>query len=167
MEILDNLNKLQIFWHKRVLFVCAGNICRSSAADGLLRHMLSDAGLSDKIYVDSAGMHGFHKGEKPDQRGIDVAAEDDIDLSLLQARKIDVLDFDKFDVIYAMDHGNFAELQALKPEHSTCSIEMFLNAGDVPDPWYGTKDDFYVMYDIIKKQMPHIITALTVDLAKD
>lgn len=164
MEILDNLNKLQNYWHKRVLFVCSGNICRSPTADGMLRHELQQAGLSDKIYVDGAGTHGFHQGERPDPRAIEVAAEKGVDLSLLTARKVTEKDFEQFDVIYAMDHGHFEILQRLKPKHATCDIKMYLQTGDVPDPWYGNKEDFYEMYDIIKARMPQIIADLSVGI---
>ncbi len=164
MEILNNLNKLHQFWHKRVLFVCSGNICRSAAADGMLRQQLSDLGLSDKIYVDSVGTHGFHQGEAPDPRTIAVAEEDGINIKFLRARKITAKDFEKFDIIYAMDHGHYEELHQLKPSDATCEIEMYLETGDVPDPWYGEKEDFYIMYDIIKERMPHIIKSISAGL---
>ncbi|AWP23536.1 hypothetical protein C4901_09530 [Acidiferrobacter sp. SPIII_3] len=52
----------------RVLFVCLGNICRSPMAEGLFRELVTRKGLDELIEIDSAGTHGYHIGEPPDER---------------------------------------------------------------------------------------------------
>lgn len=52
----------------RILFVCLGNICRSSSAEGVMKHLVSEAGLEDQFVIDSAGILSYHQGELPDSR---------------------------------------------------------------------------------------------------
>ncbi|MDH3791571.1 MAG: low molecular weight phosphotyrosine protein phosphatase, partial [Rhodospirillales bacterium] len=70
----------------RILFVCTGNICRSSTAEGVFRHLVAEAGLADKIAADSVGLEGWHVGSPPDSRSIRAAARRGVDLSDLRAR---------------------------------------------------------------------------------
>ena len=86
----------------KVLFVCMGNICRSPSAEGVFRDKVSVAGLSDRIYIDSAGTHAYHVGNPPDPRSQEAAIKRDFDLSAQRARKVEVSDFDEFDYVIAM-----------------------------------------------------------------
>ena len=97
----------------KVLFVCLGNICRSPTAEGVFRQYVEQAGLSDKITIDSAGTADWHTGKKPDPRTKAAAAKRGYDLSGLRGRRT-AEDFAKFDLILAMDKSNLSN-----PSHST------------------------------------------------
>ncbi|MDX2221647.1 MAG: low molecular weight protein-tyrosine-phosphatase, partial [Rhodospirillaceae bacterium] len=90
----------------RVLFVCTGNICRSPTAEGVFRHLVAEAGLADRIDVDSAGTHGYHVGEPPDSRSVAAAARRGIDIAGQRARRVQPEDFDRFDLVLALDQGH-------------------------------------------------------------
>jgi len=51
---------------KKILFVCLGNICRSSTAEGVMLHLIEEAGLEKEFVIDSAGILSYHQGELPD-----------------------------------------------------------------------------------------------------
>ncbi|HPP47881.1 MAG TPA: low molecular weight protein-tyrosine-phosphatase, partial [Accumulibacter sp.] len=99
----------------KILFVCMGNICRSPTAEGVLRHFVREKGLEDKIEVDSAGTHGYHVGEAPDQRTQRAAARRHYDLSDMRARKVAAQDIGYFDLILAMDRNNLDVLKRICP----------------------------------------------------
>lgn len=108
----------------RVLFVCLGNICRSPTAEGVLRGKLEQAGLADRVEVDSAGTAGWHIGKAPDPRTCQAAAKRGYDLSALRARQVSAEDFQRFDLVLAMDHSNLRDLKALhagRGNAPTCS----------------------------------------------
>ena len=92
-----------------VLFVCLGNICRSPLAEGVFNSLIEARGLSNKIQCDSAGTGGWHVGELPDGRTIDVAQRHGIELSH-RGRKFSREDFKLFDYIVAMDHDNLQDI---------------------------------------------------------
>ena len=132
---------------KSVLFVCTGNICRSPSADGILRHMAAQEGLD--LRIDSCGTHGYHIGEAPDHRSIQVARDNGVDLSFLAARKLSAEDFENFDLLLAMDSGHLTTMQRLCPPEHTHKLRLFLeNGADVPDPYYGSISDFEHVYDL-------------------
>ncbi|MHC4816226.1 MAG: low molecular weight protein-tyrosine-phosphatase, partial [Planctomycetota bacterium] len=97
----------------KVLFVCTGNICRSPTAEGVLRKLVSDAGLGNRIEVDSAGTEGYHVGDPPDPRAIRTASRRGYDLSGLRARRVKRGDFERFDLLISMDRGHHERLLAL------------------------------------------------------
>ena len=123
----------------RILFVCLGNICRSPTAEAVARAEFARAGLD--VEVDSAGTAGYHVGEPPDPRSIAAGAAHGYDLAPLRARKIVADDFRRFDRVLAMDRDNLRDLRALRP-HDGVEPALFLDGGDVPDPYYGGADDF-------------------------
>ncbi|HHB52341.1 MAG TPA: low molecular weight phosphotyrosine protein phosphatase, partial [Saprospiraceae bacterium] len=109
-----------------VLLVCLGNICRSPLAEGILRHKAKLMDLD--LFVDSAGTSDWHIGEPPDSRGINVAFENGIDISNLKARQFDLRDFDKFDLILAMDKSNYSHLLNLaENSENSKKIKLFMN----------------------------------------
>lgn len=131
--------------------VCTGNICRSPTADGLLRHMLGEAGLSDCVLVDSAGTHDYHIGAAPDPRSIATAHGHGIDLSPLRARQVCAADFTRFDLILAMDNGHFTRLRRLCPPAQQDRVRLYLSYAphfgrEVPDPYYGGPDGFEAVW---------------------
>ncbi|MGB5510125.1 MAG: low molecular weight protein-tyrosine-phosphatase [Woeseiaceae bacterium] len=138
-----------------VLFVCMGNICRSPTAEGVFRHHASEAGLSDRVFIDSAGTHAYHVGEPPDRRAIAAAERRGVSLRDLRARRVSDADFERFDYIIAMDEDNVARLREQgSPEHHS-KVRLFLEFSasgeqDVPDPYYGGAAGFERVLDLVE-----------------
>ncbi|MCW9047904.1 MAG: low molecular weight phosphotyrosine protein phosphatase [Gammaproteobacteria bacterium] len=138
-----------------VLFVCMGNICRSPTAEGYFRHIVEEAGLTDKIKIDSAGTHAYHIGSPPDQRAQAAATKRGIDLSSLRGRKVQSSDFKNFDYVLGMDHSNHSDLQEVaggKAENLFMFLEFAKNFSEteVPDPYYGGDQGFEHVLDLIE-----------------
>jgi protein-tyrosine phosphatase len=134
----------------RILFVCLGNICRSSLAEGILRHVAAD----DLVDVDSAGTGGWHIGDPPDRRSIAVARKHGVDIARQRCRKVDASDFEPFDLILAMDRSNLANLRAMAPPAAQHKLHLFLDYTlgvdrDVPDPYYKGPEGFETVYDML------------------
>ena len=144
----------------KILMVCLGNICRSPLAEGIL----SSKGKHLKIEVDSAGTAAYHIGKQPDIRSIEIANKYAIDLNQQRARQFSRADFDKFDIIYAMDSNNYAHLISLaSSETERNKIRMILNEinpnayQSVPDPYYGGDNGFQDVYNMLDKACDKII----------
>lgn len=140
----------------KVLFVCLGNICRSPTAEGVLRQRLQVAGLAERVLVDSAGTGDWHVGKAPDQRTRLAAQRRGYDLAPLRARQVTVEDFQRFDLILAMDHNNLRYLEALRPGAEAAELDLFLRRyqlalDEVPDPYYGGDDGFEQVLDLIEQ----------------
>lgn len=140
----------------KVLFVCLGNICRSPTAEGVFRHYVEQAGLSDKITIDSAGTAEWHIGKAPDPRTVAAAAKRGYDLSPLRGRQAQVEDFAKFDLILAMDKSNLSNLQAIQPADAKAELALYLprfgiSPDEVPDPYYGGEDGFELVLDMLEQ----------------
>lgn len=139
-----------------VLFVCLGNICRSPTADGIFAHQIGQAGLRERIRVDSAGTADWHTGRAPDSRTVAAARQRGYDLSTLRARQVTASDFEKFDYILAMDNANLNDLRAIKPSTYAGHLGLFLdfastgNLREVPDPYYGESDGFELVLDLVE-----------------
>lgn len=131
-----------------VLFVCTGNICRSPIAEGVFRKLVAEAGLAERITVDSAGMIDFHAGHAPDPSGQAVAARHGYDIAGQSARRIDKRDFARFDYVVALDRGHHRQLMALRPEGSEARLRLMMEFApgfgtlDVPDPYGGAEGEF-------------------------
>ena len=142
---------------KSILFVCTGNICRSPSADAIMRHLVEKQGKD--ILIDSCGTHGYHVGEPPDSRSIDIAAQNGIEMSFLRARKLEQQDFEKFDALIAMDNGHLATMQSLCPPEYKHKLSLFLNDNqDVPDPYYGSMQNFEDVFDLIYQGCEALLT---------
>lgn len=141
----------------KILFVCLGNICRSTMAEGVFRHLVEKEGLSSKIQCDSAGTAAYHIGEFADPRTLRVLANNGIKLSHL-GRQISKKDFQDFDIILAMDNSIFQDILAVSPDNES-SKKVFLfrdfdkgfEGKDVPDPYYGNMDGFNEVYEITNR----------------
>lgn len=139
-----------------VLFVCTGNICRSPSAEGVFRRMLAAEGLSDRILADSCGMAGYHVGEPPTRAAQRAAAARGYDLSALRARRFELADLQRFDLLLAMDSGHREQLLRAAPEAAQGRIALFLDAApetgraEVPDPYCGGAADYEYALDLIE-----------------
>jgi len=142
----------------RVLFVCMGNICRSPTAHGVFRKLVEEAGLVDRIEIDSAGTHAYHVGEPPDRRAQETAMRRGIALADLRARRAAAEDFDRFDYILAMDQDNYHNMSSLCPEGRGLERRLMLlmdfaphmRLREVPDPYYGAAGGFERVFDMIE-----------------
>jgi protein-tyrosine phosphatase len=142
----------------RICFVCMGNICRSPTAHGVMEHLLRDAGLSDRVTLDSAGTGAWHVGELPDSRSRAAAKKRGYDLTH-RARKFVAADFDRFDLVLAMDSDNLAVLERLARGRTPVPSIRLLRAFDrtapegaeVPDPYSGEDDGFEEVLDICER----------------
>jgi protein-tyrosine phosphatase len=140
----------------RILFVCMGNICRSPTAEGVMRHLLEDAGLADRVEVESAGTGGWHAGEPPDERATLAARRRGVTLEGA-ARQIRAADFRDFDLLIALDRANLRELLAQAPDEDAAEKVRLLRefdpaaSGDldVPDPYYGGDRGFETVLDMV------------------
>jgi len=156
----------------RVLFVCTGNICRSPTAEAVVRRHLAAAGLDGRFEVDSAGTGDWHAGEPPDKRARRAAARRGYDLERLRARALAQEDFDRFDLIVAMDRGHLNHLKAHTPPGARARLALFLDfletaeavPRDVPDPYYGGVDGFELMLDLIEGGAAGLIAALRCEI---
>ncbi|MFO1232909.1 MAG: low molecular weight protein-tyrosine-phosphatase [Paenacidovorax caeni] len=135
--------------------VCMGNICRSPTAHGVLEKLVADAGLAAQVTVDSAGTHGYHVGEPPDERAQQHAARRGYDLSAQRARRLVARDFEEFDLVLVMDAANEAHARPLCPpgqHHRLLRLTDFcttVQAYEVPDPYYG-RSGFEQVLDIVE-----------------
>ncbi|MDC7683348.1 low molecular weight phosphotyrosine protein phosphatase [Asticcacaulis sp. BYS171W] len=149
-----------------VLFVCLGNICRSPLAEGLFRHHVATAGLSDRFLIDSAGTGGWHKGEAPDRRSIAVAACYGVAIHEQCARQLHRDDFYRFDLILGLDRDNVRNIRNLMPDDATAKVALYLDEAlgitkDVPDPYYGDTRDFEAVYKLCDQASQALLTTLT------
>jgi protein-tyrosine phosphatase len=134
-----------------ILFVCAGNICRSPLAEGIFRHIATNAGRAAEFSIGSAGTGGWHQGDTPDPRSIAVAAEHGIDISRQHARRLTSEDFDRFDLVLAMDHDDLRNMQKISPREAIEKIKLFNSYtmgtdDDIPDPYHGGREGFAMVY---------------------
>ena len=140
----------------KVLFVCLGNICRSPTAEGVMRALAGDC-----MEVDSAGASGWHDGNPPDARSVAAAAARGVDLSAQRSRKVVDADFERFDLIVAMDGSNLANLRDMAPTQGRAELVLLLDylpdqpLRDVPDPYYGGPDGFKQVVDMIEGGADH------------
>lgn len=139
-----------------VLFVCLGNICRSPAAEGVLRALAQREGLGDAIHADSAATHDYHTGRRPDRRACDAAGKRGIDIAGHRARRTKAADFCRFDYVLAMDQWNLVDLRRICPPAALDRLHRFLDFAseaplrDVPDPYHGGPRDFEEMMDLLE-----------------
>lgn len=155
----------------RVLFVCTGNICRSPTAEGVFRRMATEAGLEQRVQAASAGTIGYHAGEPPDPRAQAAARQRGYDLGAIRARRVTREDFDRFDLLVAMDRDHHQTLLELAPEGTAHKVRLFVDYGsdravrEVPDPYYGGPQGFEIVLDIVEDASRGLLDALRADIA--
>ena len=145
-----------------LLFVCMGNICRSPTAEGVMRKLLGEKGLTDAIIVDSAGTGAWHEGQRADERARATAALHGVELSG-RARSIRPSDYLRNDLILAVDRQVLAAVQYAAPASCTAQIRMFSDV-DVPDPYYGGPDGFEDVFAQIEQGCRDLLAELQPNL---
>lgn len=138
----------------RVCFVCLGNICRSPTAECVFRHLVSQAGLSHWICAESAGTAAHHVGQPADRRSIRAAARRGIVLEGV-ARQFVASDWERFDLVLAMDSSTLAALQASASAAAGRRLHLLMSfdsdapvGAEVPDPYYGGGEGFERVLDL-------------------
>ena len=150
----------------RILFVCLGNICRSPTAEGVFRDYLRRHAPELPVEVDAAGTHAYHVGEPPDARALRAAERRGLDLSALRARCIEPDDFERFDLILAMDRANHAELLVRSPPQFHGRIRLLMDfaeddtGAEVPDPYYGGAAGFDAVLDLVEEASAGLLAAI-------
>lgn len=143
---------------KRLLFICLGNICRSPAAEGVMKKMVADAGLAASYEIDSAGIGDWHVGQLPDSRMRNCGARRGYNFNS-RARQFDkTVDFYRFDNILVMDKNNYRAITSMAPDdEARDKVHMLTDycvehagAEAVPDPYYGDESDFFYALDLIE-----------------
>ena len=134
---------------KKILFVCLGNICRSSTAEGVMLHLIEEAGLEKEFVIDSAGILSYHQGELPDSRMRAHAARRGYQL-VHRSRPVRTEDFYNFDLIIGMDHRMTEYCNRIPADH-------------VPDPYYGGAEGFEYVLDILEDACSGLLISLTQD----
>ena len=150
----------------RVLFVCLGNICRSPTAEAVVRELARREAAALALEVDSAGTHGYHAGSAPDERSIAAARRRGIDMSALRARVVEAADFERFDLVLAMDTSVYERLRRIAPRKHVARVRLFLEFApqlerlDVPDPYYGGATGFEDVLDLVEEGARGLLAAL-------
>ena len=147
-----------------ICFVCLGNICRSPLAEGVFEDLVSREGLSAQIRIDSAGTSAWHEGEPADSRMRETARQQSIHISS-RARQFLPSDFDRFNLVLAMDNINFERLKGLRSEKDVKGKLLLFrsfdpkNNGDleVPDPYYGGDQGFQTVFAIVDRTCPKLL----------
>lgn len=150
---------------RKILFVCLGNICRSPAAEGVMKSVLESEGAMGWT-IDSAGTGGYHVGDLPDSRMRSAARRRGLDL-VHRCRQVREPDFDDFDIIIGMDANNMANLRRMAPTSEAVAklkpMSDFLRAGCgydyVPDPYYEGAEGFELVLDLLEDGCRNIYQA--------
>lgn len=140
-----------------LLFVCLGNICRSPAAEGIVKKMIAEEGLDDRVFVDSAGTSNWNEGKPADERMQLHGKKRGYDFSSI-ARTFRSSDFEKFDYIIVMDNNNYNNVKKLaitqedvdKIHRMTDFSIEYTDHDHVPDPYFGGDDGFNLVMDLLE-----------------
>jgi protein-tyrosine phosphatase len=141
-------------------------MCRSPSAEGDFRHVLARRAPALAVEIDSAGTHDYHVGEAPDARALAAARRRGIDISGLRARSVVDDDFERFDLILAMDDDNVRELKRRARRDLHERIRLIMEYAPqaarraVPDPYYGGEQGFEEVLDLLEEAAEGLIDAL-------
>lgn len=139
-----------------ILYVCMGNICRSPAAEGILRHMLKKHSLDIDLHIESCGLGDWHVGRLPDERMREAAKDRGVILAS-RAQLFQPSFFDRFDYVLAADGKVLHELyryavtaEAKSKIHLITHFSPCYHDQDIPDPYYGGEAGFEHVLDMIE-----------------
>ena len=152
---------------QRILFVCLGNICRSPAAEAMMQVLVERHGLTERVILDSAGTYGGHSGERSDPRMRRAAEARGIPMTH-RARQVREEDFERFDMLIAMDDNNYENLFRLAPNRDYHSkiyrFREFLRHhpewSHIPDPYYEGQEGFELVLDLLEDGCSTLIERL-------
>lgn len=140
-----------------VLFICLGNICRSPAAEGIMKSLVEKEGMSDDFFIDSAAIGSWHIGQLPDSRMRKCGAEHGYRFDS-HARQFQKSDFQHFDLIVVMDNENYRAITSMAS--SQADKDKVVRIADylthhreyttVPDPYYGDYGDFELVIELLE-----------------
>lgn len=140
-----------------VLFICLGNICRSPAAEGIMKSLVEKEGMSDDFFIDSAAIGSWHIGQLPDSRMRKRGAEHGYRFDS-HARQFQKSDFQHFDLIVVMDNENYRAITSMAS--SQADKDKVVRIADylthhreyttVPDPYYGDYSDFELVIELLE-----------------
>ncbi|WCM18438.1 low molecular weight phosphotyrosine protein phosphatase [Paraburkholderia bryophila] len=154
-----------------ICFVCLGNICRSPTAEGVMRRLVDEARLTERILIDSAGTGDWHIGQAPDERAQQAASRRGYALATLRGRQIAPADFERFDLLIAMDDKNVAALRQVSAPAQREKIRLLMEfvpetdtrwggAREVVDPYFGGAEGFEQVLDQCEAACRGLIAAL-------
>jgi len=149
----------------RILFVCLGNICRSPAAEEIMRQIV---GEEPGWEIDSAGTGNYHVGQLPDHRMRIHARRRGLELTH-RCRQVSEADFENFDLIIGMDDGNVERLRRLAPtvtdERKVRPMADFLvqapRYDHIPDPYYDGASGFELVLDLLTEGCGELYRRIT------
>lgn len=150
-----------------ILFVCLGNICRSPAAQAVFQRMVDERGLTERFYIDSAGLGSWHLGDLPDKRMRKHARPRGYELTH-HARVVQAYDFEDFDLIVGMDASNVDELRykaaTIEQQDKVVMmgdyIRQFPNYDYVPDPYYEGSEGFELVLDLLEDSCENLLNRI-------
>ena len=150
-----------------VLFICLGNICRSPAAQAVMQAMVDERGLTDRFYIDSAGIGGWHIGDLPDKRMRVHARPRGYELTH-RARRVRPADFEDFDLIVGMDASNIDDLHYMaatieqkdKVVMMGKYIRQYPHYDHVPDPYYEGSEGFELVLDLLEDACGNLLDSI-------
>jgi protein-tyrosine phosphatase len=146
---------------KRILLVCAGNICRSPMAEGIFRKLVRDQKLEHQFEIDSAGTGNWHEGEPAHPRTVKMLELHKAGFKHA-ARQVRPSD-SSFDLILAADHHNLANLTHMLP-NTQDKTRLMLENTEVPDPYYGSLEDYQNVYDMLLPALEKLLEELKLEL---
>ena len=142
-----------------------GNICRSPTAEAVFRQAVARAGLAEHVDVDSAGTDAYHVGQAPDSRAQRAALKRGYDLSGIRARKVLAQDFERFDLILAVDKPVLASLRRQSPSNCVDRLDLLMayaqpfSSQEIEDPYYGGSQGFEIVLDQIEAATEGLIAS--------
>lgn len=165
---IELLNSLKGEEKIRILFVCLGNICRSPAAEGVMRRLVTESGQEDRFELDSAGFYGGHRGDLPDPRMRAHAARRGLELTH-RSRTVRASDFDNFDLLIGMDDANIDSLRRAAPTLDDEAKIMRMSdfailhpwMDSVPDPYWSGAEGFEFVLDLLDDACAELLRLLT------
>ena len=141
----------------KILFVCLGNICRSPSAEAVFKGLVKKEGFEDQFEIDSAGTGGWHVGEPADKRMQKHAIQRNYSLDSISRQFDPEIDFDRFDMIIAMDDENVATLRDWARNGNDADnirkitdFRQTWQYDEVPDPYYGGEEGFELVLDLLE-----------------
>jgi protein-tyrosine phosphatase len=153
-----------------VCFVCLGNICRSPSAEAVMRELVAQAKLADRIVIESAGTGPWHVGASPDERARHAGKKRGYDLSVTRSRQIAATDFERFDLLLVMDDDNMAALMSICPAEHRDKIRLLMefaardDSRTVSDPFFGGGEGFERVLDQCEDACEGLLKALRAQL---